>query len=68
MKREINNEWFAAWFDSPAYHILYGNRDSEEALNLIKNLDEILSSEVKKVLDVGCVAGRHVVALGKAGL
>ncbi len=67
MKREINNEWFAAWFDSPAYHILYGNRDSDEALNLIKNLDKILSSEVEKVLDVGCGAGRHVVAWEKLG-
>ena len=67
MKGEINNEWFAAWFDSPAYHILYGNRDSDEALNLIKNLDKILSSEVEKVLDVGCGAGRHVVAWEKLG-
>ena len=67
MKREINNEWFAAWFDSPAYHILYGNRDNDEALNLIENLDDILSSEVEKVLDVGCGAGRHVVAWEKLG-
>ena len=67
MKGEINNEWFAAWFDSPAYHILYGNRDNDEALNLIESLDKILSSEVKKVLDVGCGAGRHVVAWEKHG-
>jgi SAM-dependent methyltransferase len=67
MKGEINNEWFAAWFDSPAYHILYGNRDNDEALNLIENLDGILSSEVEKVLDVGCGAGRHVVAWEKLG-
>jgi|TARA_B110000467_G_C18239965_1_gene433947 SAM-dependent methyltransferase len=67
MKGKINNEWFAAWFDSPAYHILYGNRDNDEALNLVENLDGILSAEVKKVLDVGCGAGRHVLAWEKLG-
>tara|TARA_B100000780_G_scaffold277937_1_gene249942 strand:- start:969 stop:1721 length:753 start_codon:yes stop_codon:yes gene_type:complete len=67
MKGEINKEWFAAWFDSPAYHILYGNRDDDEAFNLIENLDGILPSEVKKVLDVGCGAGRHVFAWEKLG-
>lgn len=67
MKGEINKEWFAAWFDSPAYHVLYGNRDNDEALNLIENLDGIVSSEVKKVLDVGCGAGRHVLAWEKLG-
>jgi SAM-dependent methyltransferase len=47
--------------------ILYGNRDNDEALNLVENLDGILSSEVKKVLDVGCGAGRHVLAWEKLG-
>ena len=67
MKGEINMEWFATWFDSPAYHVLYGNRDHEEALHFVENLDSIVSSEVDKVLDVGCGAGRHVVAWEKLG-
>ena len=67
MKGEINNEWFAAWFDSLAYHILYGNRDNDEAFNLIEHLDAILPDNVNKVLDVGCGAGRHVIAWEKLG-
>ena len=31
-------EWFAEWFDTPYYHILYKNRDVIEAKLFIKSL------------------------------
>ena len=37
-----NKEWFEDWFDSPYYHILYKNRDENEAKNFISNLIDFL--------------------------
>ena len=34
-KKSMN--WFASWFDSPYYHILYENRDTKEAEFFIDN-------------------------------
>ena len=35
-------EWFAEWFDTPYYHILYKNRDNHEARVFIKSLVDLL--------------------------
>jgi hypothetical protein len=32
------SEWFASWFDSPYYHVLYDNRDESEANVFMTNL------------------------------
>ena len=54
--------WFANWFDSPYYHILYRNRDEKEAKLFIKKLAEHLnptSNRNSKLIDIACGKGRH---------
>jgi hypothetical protein len=31
-------EWFAEWFDTPYYHVLYKDRNDDEAAMFIENL------------------------------
>lgn len=62
-------EWFNEWFDSPYYHILYENRDNNEAKIFIKNLADYFGfKKGEKVLDLACGKGRHSVNLNKLGL
>jgi len=52
--------WFANWFDSPYYHVLYKNRDEIEAQVFIDNLIEYLQiPKGSKVIDIACGKGRH---------
>ncbi len=63
-----NNSWFASWFDSPHYHILYKNRDFKEAEFFLKNLTEYLQPKTyDKILDLACGAGRHSIFLNNLG-
>lgn len=60
--------WFEDWFDSKYYHILYKNRDLDEASKLIDNLVKYLAPEEKaSMLDLGCGKGRHSLYLAKKG-
>jgi cyclopropane fatty-acyl-phospholipid synthase-like methyltransferase len=53
-------EWFAAWFDTPYYHLLYQHRSEEEAQACIERLVKFLDLEPQtKVLDLACGKGRH---------
>lgn len=62
------NEWFAEWFDSPYYHILYNHRDEEEATFFIDNLIAYLNpTPGATMLDLACGRGRHAVHLFKKG-
>ncbi len=62
------NEWFAEWFDSPYYHILYNHRDEEEATFFIDNLINYLKPlPGATMLDLACGRGRHAVHLHKKG-
>ena len=55
-----SSDWFTSWFNSPYYHILYKNRDDNEAENFIKALCESLQLPPQThVLDLACGAGRH---------
>jgi len=55
-----NKEWYEQWFDSSYYHILYKNRDLQEADSFIKNLVRKLSIKShSKILDLACGKGRH---------
>jgi SAM-dependent methyltransferase len=57
-----NDEWFAEWFDTPWYHVLYGNRSDEEAEAFINRLYAALTKQLNQspsVLDLACGAGRH---------
>jgi len=61
-------DWFAEWFDTPYYHILYKNRDDGEAQNFIDNLLKYLQlPKNNKILDLACGKGRHSIYLNKLG-
>lgn len=65
---ETNKEWFADWFDSPYYHILYKNRDYTEAEMFLNNVISFLNMPSgSSVIDLACGKGRHSVFLNKAG-
>ena len=56
------------WFDSDYYHILYKNRDYNEATNFIDNIIEYLDiKKGSKILDLACGIGRHSIYLDKIG-
>ncbi len=62
-------EWYETWFDSPYYHVLYQNRDEEEAEQFMQNLLSYLKlPDNSRVLDVACGKGRHAVYLAENGL
>lgn len=61
-------DWFAEWFNTPYYHILYKNRDYKEAQEFITNLLKYLSLPINsKILDLACGKGRHSIFLNKLG-
>lgn len=61
-------EWFESWFDSKYYHILYKNRDDDEARFFIQNLISFLKlPKGSKVLDLACGKGRHAAILAENG-
>ena len=61
-------EWFGKWFDSPYYHILYHDRDFQEAQQFIDNLINVLGlSKTDNILDVACGKGRHSIYLNQKG-
>ena len=69
---EINNQqsnsWFASWFDTPYYHILYKDRDYEEPQQFMDNLTHYLNlPEEAKILDLACGKGRHSIYLNSLG-
>lgn len=65
---DTNKEWFADWFDSPYYHILYKNRDYTEAELFLNNVISFLNMPSgSPVIDLACGKGRHSVFLNKAG-
>ena len=67
MQKETNN-WFASWFDTPYYHILYKDRDYEEAQLFMDNITDYLNlPEDAKILDLACGKGRHSIYLNKLG-
>lgn len=60
--------WFVKWFDTQYYHILYKDRDYQEAGMFIDNITSYLNlPENAKVLDLACGKGRHSVYLNKLG-
>jgi cyclopropane fatty-acyl-phospholipid synthase-like methyltransferase len=57
-------EWFAEWFDSPYYHLLYQHRSDDEAGLFIEALlSKIPQKPGNTVLDLACGKGRHSRAL-----
>jgi len=61
-------QWYASWFDTPYYHILYKDRDNSEAQGFMDNLTNYLNiPEGGKILDLACGKGRHSVYLNTLG-
>ena len=62
------NDWFASWFDTNYYHLLYKNRNDDEARLLIEHLVGYLNlAPNSKVLDLACGKGRHSITLNELG-
>ncbi len=60
--------WFKEWFNTPYYHILYKDRDFQEAENFISHLTDFLKlPKGSKIIDLACGKGRHSVFLHKMG-
>ncbi len=61
-------QWFASWFDTPFYHILYKDRDHNEVQGFMDNLTSYLNiPEHGTILDLACGKGRHSVYLNNLG-
>ncbi len=61
-------EWFATWFDSEFYHVLYKDRDYKEAELFMQHLVAFLElPKGSHILDLACGKGRHAVYLNKIG-
>ncbi len=61
-------DWFASWFDTPYYHILYQYRDDTEARDFIDALFTQLKPEKQhRILDLACGRGRHAVYMNQKG-
>ena len=62
-------QWFEEWFNSPYYHLLYGNRDEAEASKFIDQLlDRIGLESGSRALDLACGIGRHSKHISSKGL
>ena len=63
-----SESWFASWFDTTYYHILYKDRNYREAQIFMDNLTQYLNLPAKsKVLDLACGKGRHAIYLNQLG-
>lgn len=62
------SDWFASWFDTNYYHILYKNRDHTEAKLFMANLVSKLNLKKNdRILDLACGKGRHSLFLNSLG-
>ncbi|MBC9912285.1 class I SAM-dependent methyltransferase [Chitinophaga varians] len=68
MDIDIDKSWFKDWFNSPYYHLLYNNRDEQEAAAFIDKLLAYLQPPAHaSMLDVACGRGRHAKYLADKG-
>ena len=59
-----SSNWFESWFDTKYYHILYKERNDEEAQLLMDNITHYLNlPEDSRILDLACGKGRHAIYL-----
>ena len=64
----IEKAWFEDWFNSPYYHLLYKNRNDDEAQSFINRLITYLNPKREAImLDVACGKGRHSKVLADMG-
>lgn len=61
-------EWFKDWFDTTYYHLLYDERDENEARHFMGHLTDFLNlKKGTSILDLPCGRGRHAVYLNSLG-
>ena len=61
-------EWFKEWFDTKYYHILYQDRNDDEAQLFMQNLLSFIElKKNSKILDMPCGKGRHAIFLNSLG-
>ena len=61
-------DWFTDWFNTPYYHILYKDRNDDEAQLFMKHITAFLNlSKESHILDLPCGRGRHSVFLNSLG-
>lgn len=62
------SDWFTDWFNTTYYHILYKNRNEEDAQLFMRNITEFLQLPKKShILDLPCGKGRHSIYLNSLG-
>jgi len=60
--------WFASWFNTHYYHILYQHRSNSEAEMFIGNLVDFMQlPKDSYLLDLACGKGRHALTLSQHG-
>lgn len=60
--------WFATWFNTPYYHLLYSQRNHAEAHRFIDALFTRLNPPKNAtVLDLACGRGRHAIYINQKG-
>ncbi len=65
---DTTENWFASWFDTPYYHILYKERNDAEAEAFMETLTSYLNiSDTCEIMDLACGKGRHSIYLNKIG-
>lgn len=66
---DSSKTWFAEWFDTNYYHILYQHRNEEEAKQFIaKLISHLKVPKGSRCLDLACGKGRHAKFLSEHGL
>ena len=64
----MTDTWFATWFDSHYYHLLYQHRNDDEAQFFMDNLVQHLQPATEaQILDLACGKGRHSIYLANKG-
>lgn len=64
----MSNHWYSFWFDTPYYHILYKDRDDQEAAQFMNRLLNFLKLDPgSSILDLACGKGRHAIYLNSIG-
>ncbi|MGF1555836.1 class I SAM-dependent methyltransferase [Paucihalobacter sp.] len=67
MTKQQSN-WYASWFNTPYYHMLYHDRNHAEASAFMDNLTNYLNlPEQGSILDLACGKGRHSIYLNSLG-
>lgn len=60
--------WYRDWFRDSNYLTVYQHRDTGEAEQMLDLIERVVdSSQMDRVLDLGCGSGRHSISFAKRG-